>query len=120
MIGMAMIMRSVIASRITWIVSLRSKAIRRAKRECGSSPRLLEAQHVDEHVLEPRLDLAPFEAVARRPRRRLKRRAIHAGDMQRAAEHRRRLDAGRAAQPAGGGVDPLAGRLEGDEAGARR
>ena len=50
--------------------------------------------------------------------RRLQRGAIHAGDMQRAAEHPRRLDAGRAAQPAGGGVDPLAGRLEGDEAGA--
>ena len=67
MIGMAMIMRSVIESRITWIVSLRSKAIRRGN-ENGSSPRLLDAQHVDEHVLEPRLDLAPFEAVARRPR----------------------------------------------------
>ena len=38
-----------------------------------------------------------------------------AGDMQRAAEHRRGLDARRAAQPARGDVDARPGRLEGDQ-----
>ena len=99
MIGIAMMMRSVIGSRRTWIDSLRRSAIRRGKEKRVHRPLLLHAQHVDEDVLEPRLDLAPCEA--RRPSSaiaRLQRRAVEAGDLQRAAEHRRRLDAGRMAQ----------------------
>ena len=46
--------------------------------------------------------------------------AIRAGDMEGAAEYGRRFDARHAAQRARRGVDILAGRLEGDEAGVPR
>ena len=62
MIGTTMMKRSVMASRVTWIHSLRSRA-RRRRRRMPPSTLLLCAQHVDEHVFEPRLDLAPRQLV---------------------------------------------------------
>jgi len=72
---------------------------------------------VDEDVVEPRLDLLPDESRAVRFDRMFQRLPIEAGDAERAAEHRRRLDARRMAQRHRGAVDALAGPLKRDQAG---
>ena len=76
-------------------------------------PRCLLVQHVDEHVVEPRLDLLP---VQRGPSPACRsRRAARRGPCRRyaaRAEHRSGLHAGSAAQPAHRLFDAVAGRLE--------
>ncbi len=121
MIGSAMMMRNVMASRLTWIHSLRSSARSRLKEKpvIATSPCTL-SRWMKTSSSRGSTSRQDRSAPAVDADGAFERGAIGAGDVQGASEHGGRLDARRAAQAPRRLVDVVAGRLEGDQPGTPR